>query len=84
MRLFRKNNGAVSVFLVIILVPVLVVTSLFVDVARMHLGQAVVDSAGDLALNTAMTQFDSELNEYYGLLGTCKNKDELKKVVRNK
>ena len=65
MRLFRKNNGAVSVFLVIILVPVLVVTSLFVDVARMHLGQAVVDSAGDLALNTAMTQFDSELNEYY-------------------
>lgn len=83
MRLFRKNNGAVSVFLVIILVPVLVVTSLFVDVARMHLGQAVVDSAGDLALNTAMTQFDSELNEYYGLLGTCKNKDELKTLSKD-
>ena len=83
MRLFRKNNGAVSVFLVIILVPVLVVTSLFVDVARMHLGQAVVDSAGDLALNTAMTQFDSELNEYYGLLGTCKSKDELKTLSKD-
>ena len=83
MRLFRKNNGAVSIFLVIILVPVLVVTSLFVDVARMHLGQAVVDSAGDLALNTAMTQFDSQLNEYYGLLGTCKSKDELKTLSKN-
>ena len=83
MRLFRKNNGAVSVFLVIILVPVLVVTSLFVDVSRMHLGQAVVDSAGDLALNTAMTQFDSQLNEYYGLLGTCKSKEELKELSKD-
>ena len=55
MRFFRKNDGAVSVFLVIILVPMLVVTSLFVDVARLHLGQAMIDSAGDLTLNTAMT-----------------------------
>lgn len=80
MRFFTKNNGAVSVFLVIILVPMLVVTSLFVDVGRVHLGQAMVDSAGDLVLNTAMTQFDAKLNEYYGLLGTCKSEDEIKNV----
>lgn len=83
MRLFTKNNGAVSIFLVIILVPMLVVTSLFVDVARMHLGQAMVDSAGDLVLNTAMTDFDSELNDYYGLLGTCRSSEELKKVSKD-
>lgn len=80
MRFFRKNDGAVSVFLVIILVPMLVVTSLFVDVARLHLGQAMIDSAGDLTLNTAMTEFDEKLNDYFGLLGTCKSDDELKKV----
>lgn len=80
MRLFTKNNGAVSVFLVIILVPMLVVTSLFVDVGRMHLGQAMVDSAGDLVLNTAMTEFDAKLNDYYGLLGTCKSEEEIKNV----
>lgn len=80
MKLFRKNHGAVSVFLVIILVPMLVVTSLFVDVARMHLGQAMVDSAGDLALNTAMTEFDQKLNDYFGMLGTCKSSEELKSI----
>ena len=80
MRLFTKNDGAVSVFLVIILVPMLVVTSLFVDVGRMHLGQAMVDSAGELVLNTAMTEFDAKLNDYYGLLGTCKSEEEIKKV----
>lgn len=80
MEFFRKKNGAVSVFLVIILVPMLVVTSLFVDVARLHLGQAMIDSAGDLTLNTAMTEFDEELNDYFGLLGTCKSDEELKKV----
>ncbi len=80
MEFFRKKNGAVSVFLVIILVPMLVVTSLFVDVARLHLGQAMVDSAGDLTLNTAMTEFDAKLNDYFGLLGTCKSNDELKRV----
>ena len=83
MRLFTKNDGAVSVFLVIILVPMLVVTSLFVDVGRMHLGQAMVDSAGDLALNTAMTEFDAKLNDYYGLLGTCKSEEEIKKVSQD-
>ncbi len=80
MRLFARNHGAVSVFLVIVLVPILIVTSLFVDVSRVHMGQAMVDSAGDLALNTALTEFDEKLNDYYGLLGTCKTSEELKKV----
>ncbi|MCD7922006.1 MAG: hypothetical protein LUG27_06165 [Clostridiales bacterium] len=75
LRIFIKKNGAVSVFLTIILVPVLVVCFLFVDVSRTKLAQGVVNSAGDLTLNTVLTQYDSTLNDYYGLLASCQDID---------
>lgn len=76
MRLFQKKRGAVTVFLVIILVPVMVVTSVFVDVCRVQLAQAVISSSGDLALNTLLSQYDTELNEFYGLIASCQSVEE--------
>lgn len=76
LKLFLKNNGAVSIFLTIILVPVLVVCCLFVDASRAKLASSVVSSAGDLTLNTALTQYDAMLNDYYGLMASSQNVDE--------
>ena len=70
---FYNNNGAVSVFLVMILVPVLVVVSLFVDISRVKLGEGLVASAEDIALNTLLTQYDADLKEHYGLIGSCQD-----------
>lgn len=75
-KLFKKKNGAVSVFLTIILVPVLVICFLFVDVSRAKLAASVVSSAGDLTLNTALTQYDKTLNDYYGLMASSQSVDE--------
>ena len=72
---FQKTKGAVSVFLVIILVPMITVSSLFVDASRIKMSQSVVNSAGDLALNTILTQYDQDLNEYYGLLASSQDID---------
>ena len=77
MKLFTSNRGAVSVFLVIILVPTLIVTSVFVDVSRMFLGKSVAESAGDLALNSQLSQFDKELNEMYGLFAKAQSVDDV-------
>lgn len=74
-QIFKKKNGAVSVFLTIILVPVLVVCFLFVDASRTRLAQGVVSSAGDLTMNTVLTQYDSTLNDYYGMLASCQDID---------
>lgn len=82
MKLFCKNQGVVSVFLVIILVPVLTVTSLFVDASRMMLAKSVVSSAGDLALNSMMTQYDTNLNKFYGLLASSQNINEFEDTVK--
>lgn len=76
MKLFQKNHGAVTVFLVIILVPVILVTSIFVDVCRVELAQSVVGSAGDLALNTLLSQYDTDLNEFYGMMASSQSMEE--------
>lgn len=77
LQLFYKQKGAITVFLTLILVPIIVVCSCFIDLSRVRLAQGMINSAGDLAMNTAMTSFDKTLNEVYGLLASCQSKDEV-------
>lgn len=76
MSCFHKNRGAISVFLVIILVPCMLIASIFVDISRVQLSRAVAESSADLALSTLMSNYDYDLNEYYGLMGSCQNISE--------
>ncbi len=76
----KKTRGAVSVFLVMILVPCIVVTSLFVDLGRVHLSKSMATSASDLALNALLTNYDSDLNEWYGMVASCQNIEEFYEV----
>lgn len=77
LKLFRKQCGAVSIFLIIVLVPILMVSSIFVDMSRIKLAGAMAESAGDLTLNTALTNYDAVLKNMYGLFATSQNMDEL-------
>lgn len=72
----KKEKGAVSVFLVIILVPCMLVASIFVDVGRVSLSKSAAESASDLALNSLMTNYDFDLNDWYGMVASCQNIDE--------
>lgn len=74
-QIFTKKDGAISVFLTIILVPMIVISCLFVDASRLRLAKGVVSSAGDLTLNTVLTQYDPVLNDYYGLLASSQDID---------
>lgn len=76
MNFYRRNRGAVSVFLVLVLVPCIVISSIFVDLSRVYLSQASANSAADLALNTLLTNYDKELSEYYGLIGSCQTVEQ--------
>ncbi|MBR5233174.1 MAG: hypothetical protein IKW03_03085 [Clostridia bacterium] len=76
-----ENRGAVAVFLVIVLVPMITCATLFVETARVKLAQALVASAGDLTLNTYMTDFDSELNDYYGMLASAQDIDDVNAAI---
>lgn len=79
-RLCKNTNGAVSVFLVIILVPCMLVSSLFVDLGRVELSKTMAESAGDLALNSLLTKYDADLKEYYGMVASCQNIEDFYQI----
>lgn len=67
------QKGAISVFLVIILIPCIVISGMFVDLSRVKLSQGVATSSADLALNSLMANYDKDLSEFYGLMASCQN-----------
>lgn len=73
----RKTKGAISIFLALVLMPLMSVASIFVDMSRIELAQSMAASAGDLTLNTALSNYDSELKTIYGLFATAQNMDEM-------
>ncbi len=72
----HKCKGSISVFLVIILAPIMTMCSLIVDASRIIMAQSVIASSSDLALNTVLADFDSELAELYGLMASCQNTEK--------
>lgn len=72
-----NSKGAISIFLVIVLVPTMVCSSLFVDAARVKSAQSLVAAAGDLTLNTVLSQYDVDLNEFYGLMASAQDMDDV-------
>lgn len=73
-RKFQK--GAISIFLVIVLVPCMVMSSMFVDMSRVVLAKGYTTSAADLALNSLMANYDPDLSEYYGMVASCQTIDQ--------
>ncbi len=79
----RGTRGAISVFLAIILVPCIVVSSIFVDLSRVHLSKASAESSADLALNALLTNYDADLKDWYGMVASCQNINEFYEVSAN-
>lgn len=77
LRLFTKNNGAVTVFLVLIMVPVITVATVFVDASRLRMAESIVNSSADLTLETVMAKYDAELSDYYGLLASAQDAEDM-------
>ena len=76
MRNRKGTRGAISVFLAMILVPCIVISSVFVDLSRVHLSKAVAESSADLALNSLLTNYDADLKDWYGMVASCQNIEE--------
>ena len=70
-KLFRNTKGAVTVFVTLLLVPSILVSGTAVDLARMHSARSIIQDANQLAANTVLTQYNSLLNDLYGLIGVA-------------
>lgn len=75
MRLFRKKKvrGAVSIFLVIILLPVMLLSAVLIDGSRMASAIAMTQEAADLAAASALASHNQDLKEDFGLFAINDN-----------
>ncbi len=64
----KKQKGAISVFLTLVLLPVMIFGFMTTDAARIYSAKVVVSDAGEMAMNAALAQFDDTLFDKYGLL----------------
>lgn len=74
-KFLRKTKGAISIFLIIALLPTMSFVGLFVDLARVELSKEVATSSAELVLNTVLSQYDKMLKENYGLFASGQNVD---------
>lgn len=68
----KKNgeHGSVTVVLALMLVPVLLVTAVFVDGARFTSADSVIRSNQELAINSVLAENNDDLHRMFGLLAT--------------
>lgn len=74
----RKHDGAISVFLTLILIPTLLFGGVIVDGVRIYGSRNMVSGAGELAMNGALAGYSASLNSAYGLIATAENEEDLK------
>lgn len=78
-----RIKGSISIFLTILLIPMLCVSGLIVDGSRTELAKGTVNSAGDLTMNAALANYDTVLKDVYGLFAMSQSKEDLQKNLRS-
>lgn len=64
----NKTKGTIAVFLTLILVPVFLLGGLTTDAARVYMSKVVISDSGEMAMNAALAQYETNLHDEYGLL----------------
>ncbi|MCX7921386.1 MAG: DUF5702 domain-containing protein [Clostridia bacterium] len=82
MRFFQKTKGAISIFLCIVFMAVVMLTGVLVDGSRMRAAETEIKSALDTAAMSELSQYDKILKEFYGLFALADSSpDTLKQEI---
>lgn len=79
----RKHEGAIAVFLTLILIPMFIFSGVMVDGSRIMASKNLVSGAGDLAMNAALSNYHKQLNDVYGLLAMANTAEEVESILRD-
>lgn len=72
----KRLKGAVSIFLVIIIIPVMLLSAILIDGSRMASARAITQEATDLAAASVLSAYNLELKNAYGLFALDENDPE--------
>lgn len=79
----HQRKGAISVFLSLILLPMLLLGGMTADAARIYASRVVISDAGEMAMNAGLAQYNEELHDEYGLLVMEKSPEEMESALKD-
>ncbi|SCX11737.1 hypothetical protein SAMN02910339_01650 [Lachnospiraceae bacterium YSD2013] len=81
----KRIRGSITILLIIILIPSILLSGIIVDTSRVNIGKAAIASAGDLAMSTALSKYDTIVKDVYGLFAMSQNMtdDERTAMIRS-
>ena len=84
MNWMRKCKGSISIFLCIILLPMVTYSTMIIDSSRLQTSRIAITNAGDLTMNAAMSEYEQILHDMYGLFAVSgsEDPDKLKTALR--
>ena len=83
MEFLRSVKGSVSIFLCLILLPMVTYSTMIIDASRLQTSRTVIASAGDLAMNAALSEYEQVLEDMYGLFATAGSEEEIEEQLKS-
>lgn len=77
MNFFNRTKGSISVFLILVLMPMYTCVYFAVDTARYTAAETKVNGAMKLAGNAALAGYDENLKKIYGILAMSQDEESL-------
>ncbi len=77
-KLGNGRHGVITVFAVLIMVPVVVITGIMVDVSRLKLFATQIAYASDSYGDVILSEYDNVLKELYGLFAVTQDEEAMK------
>ena len=81
MKFMRKSKGSISIFLLLVLLPMVTYATLVIDVSRIQSARTVITGAGDLSMNAALSEYELTLQNMYGLFAQVTNEENFEKAL---
>ena len=80
MKFFLKNQGVITAFVTMIMVPVVVFTGIFVDISRFKFCSSQAIMAADAYAEGVLGTYDNVLKELYGLFSITQDEEALEAI----
>ena len=82
MNWMRKAKGSISIFLCLILLPMVTYSTMIIDASRLQSARSVATTAGDLTMNAALSEYEQVLEDMYGLFAVAQSDEDLKSRLK--
>lgn len=82
MKFMRKAKGSISIFLILVLLPMVTYATLVIDVSRIQAARTLINGAADLSMNAALSEYEVALQDMYGLFAQVNSEEDLEKALQ--